>query len=92
MEKQEISNVVSAQDILCRSALHKLVRMLTTPCIWVASIFCICKLCSLFFMSWSNAGLRYDAFINFFTHTTLVLMAFDMWISYITKAIPIKKQ
>lgn len=91
MEKQEIHNVVSAQDILCRSTLHKLVKMLTTPCIWIASIFCICKLCSLFFMSWNDAGLRYDVFIGSLTHAALIFMIFDMWISYTTKAISIKK-
>lgn len=88
---QSSNTPVSAQDILCRGALHKLVRMLTTPCIWISSIFCICKLCSLFFMSWDDAGLRYDVFINSFTHAALILMIFDMWISYTTKAISIKK-
>lgn len=88
---QSSNTPVSAQDILCRGTLHKLVRMLTTPCIWIASIFCICKLCSLFFMSWGDAGLRYDAFIDSFTDAALILMIFDMWISYTTKAISIKK-
>ena len=91
MKSQEINDVVSAQYILCKDTLHKLIRILTIPCMWIVSIFCICKLCSLFFMSWEDAGLRYDAFIDSFTHTVLILMVFDMWISYTTKAISIKK-
>ena len=91
MEKQEINKAVSAQDILCRGALHKLLKRLTVPCMYMASVFWVCKLCSLFFMSWSDAGLHYDVFINSFTHATLILMIFDMWISYTTKAVPIKR-
>lgn len=91
MKKQEINKAVSAQDILCRGVLHKLLKRLTVPCMYMASVFWVCKLCSLFFMSWSDAGLRYDVFINSFTHATLILMIFDMWIRYTTKAVPIKR-
>ena len=91
MKRQEINAVVSAQDVLCKGILHKLIRLLTIPCILITSIFYICKLFSLFFMSWDDAGLRYDVFITSFIHAALIFMIFDMWISYTTKAISIKK-
>lgn len=91
MKKQETNNTASAQDILCRGALHKLLKRLTVPCMYMAFVFWICKLCSLFFMSWNAAGLHYDVFIDSFTHATLILMTFDMWISYTTKTVSIKK-
>ena len=43
-------------------------------------------------MSWDEAVLRYDVFIDSFTYIMLTLMTFDMWISYTTKAIPSKKK
>ena len=91
MVKQEINNAVSAQDVLCKSELHKLLKKLTVPCMYMVSVFLVCKFCSLFFMSWDETGLRYDVFIDSFTHIMLTLMIFDMWISYTTKAIQIEK-
>ncbi len=58
---------------------------------YMVYVFWVCKFCSLFFMSWDEAVLRYDVFIDSFTYIMLTLMTFDMWVSYTTKAIPSKK-
>lgn len=79
------SKPLSIQDMLCKTIAHKVLRRTSIVGICILATLFTCKFGSLIFMSWKDAGLRYDAFIDCISEITLTTMTVDMWISYTTK-------
>ena len=79
---------VVLQKTICTGLLHKLLKKLQTPCLLLAGVLTILKLITACFLSWEDAGLRYNHFIDMFLTGLIMCMFFDMWLAY-TAAIPV---
>ena len=84
-QQDKSSKLMSIQDMLCKTKSHKALRLISVVGICVLATLFTCKFGSLIFMSWKDAGLRYDTFIDCISEITLTTMTVDMWISYTTK-------
>lgn len=84
-QQDKSSKLMSIQDMLCKTKAHKVLRFASVAGICILAILLTCKFGSLIFMSWNDAGLRYDTFIDCISEITLTTMTVDMWISYTTK-------